>query len=366
MNDREIEIEVLNTLELLKRIISTQSFSREEEPVVKILEDHFKKNKVKVFRKGNNIWVKNQFFKPTLPTLLLNSHTDTVHPNSGYTKNPFEPIIEEGKLFGLGSNDAGGALVCLASCFLHFYAKKDLLFNIVYAATAEEEISGINGIESILEEISPIHFAIVGEPTLMQMAVAERGLMVIDCLRMGRSGHAARMEGDNALIGALEDLNWFSSFKFPQRPNLLGPVRMSPTVIRAGSEHNVVPAECHYVVDIRVPDMYTHEEILETIRKSVKSMVTPRSLRLKSSLIPDHHPLVQSGLSLGISTYGSPTTSDKALIPVPALKMGPGDSARSHTADEFIYLEEIEGGLKTYIQLLKALNHYYETLGKRA
>jgi acetylornithine deacetylase len=366
MNEEELERWFQEIIRVLSSLISTPSFSREEGPVTDVLTRFLESHKIKVKRKGNNIWARNKFYNPSFPTLLLNSHLDTVRPNSGYTRDPFHAEIEEGKLFGLGSNDAGGALICLAMTFVYFYAQKGLLFNLAFAATAEEEISGLNGIESILEELSPIHFAIVGEPTLMNMAVAERGLMVIDCVRHGRAGHAARMEGENALLGALEDLNWFHHFKFPDRPNLLGPVRMSPTVIRAGQEHNVVPAECHYTVDIRVPDAYSHEEILETIRKSVKSTVVPRSMRLKSSLIPDHHPLVQAGLSLGLTTYGSPTTSDKALIPVPSLKLGPGDSARSHTANEFIYIEELKEGFHKYVSILNALNLYYETLGKRA
>jgi len=365
MNEADLGKLNSETLALLTRLIATQSFSREEGPVADIMTEFLESHKVKVKRKGNNVWAKNKHYNPSLPTLLLNSHLDTVRPNVGYTRDPFKPEVEDGKLFGLGSNDAGGPLCCLASTFLYYHAKTDLLFNLVYAATAEEEISGLNGIESILDEISPIHFGIVGEPTLMNMAVAERGLMVVDCVRYGRAGHAARMEGDNALVGSLEDLQWFSTYKFPERQNLLGPVRMTPTIIHAGAEHNVVPAECHFTVDIRVPDAYTHEEVLETIRRSVKSKVEPRSMRLKSSLIPDNHPLIQAGLTLGLTTYGSPTTSDKALLPVPALKLGPGDSARSHTANEFIYVQELEEGLKKYVQILQALNLYYETLGKR-
>lgn len=366
MSEEDLEFKSGEIIQVLSKLISTPSFSREEGPAAEILIQYLELNHIQVSRKGNNIWARNKFFDPALPTLLLNSHLDTVRPNSGYTRDPFSPSQEEGKLYGLGSNDAGGPLVCLAYTFIYFYPNKDLHFNIVFAATAEEEISGLHGIESILEEIFPIDFAIVGEPTLMNMAVAERGLMVVDCIRYGKAGHAARMEGENALIGAMNDLNWFINFKFPDRPNLLGPVRMTPTVIRAGQEHNVVPAECHYTVDIRVPDLYSHEEILDKIRNSVKSTVEPRSMRLKSSLIPESHPLVLAGLSLGLKTYGSPTTSDKALIPVPALKLGPGDSARSHTANEFIYIHEIRDGFHKYVNILNALNLYYETLGKRA
>jgi acetylornithine deacetylase/succinyl-diaminopimelate desuccinylase-like protein len=285
----------------------------------------------------------------------LNSHHDTVKPNSGYTRDPFKPEIIDGKLFGLGSNDAGGPLVSLIATFLYFHDQLDLNYNIVFAATAEEEISGVDGIESIWSSLPTIDFAMVGEPTLGQMAIAEKGLMVLDCVSKGKPGHAAREEGVNAIYVALKDIDWFRTFKFPKNSETLGEMKMTVTVVQAGSQHNVVPAECKFTVDVRVTDAYTLEETLGIIQKNVTCEVVPRSLRLRSSGIPSDHPLVMAANKLGISQYGSPTTSDQALIPVPSVKIGPGDSARSHSADEFIFVDEINRGIDTYIQLIKSI-----------
>lgn len=340
-------------VELLQRLIATPSFSREEAGTADLIATFLQNKGVTVHRLQNNVWSRNKHFDAGKPTILLNSHHDTVLPNKGYTRDPFSPDLIDGKLFGLGSNDAGGALVSLMGAFLHFYEKDGLHFNLLYAATAEEEISGKNGVELLLPELGKIDCGIVGEPTQMQMAIAEKGLMVLDCVAHGRSGHAAREEGENAIYKSLKDIDWLIQYRFPEVSDLLGPVKMSVTVIQAGAQHNVVPDECRFTVDVRVNECYTLEQVLETIRAHVSSDVQPRSLRIRSSIIQPEHPLVASGLALGRTTYGSPTTSDKALMSFPALKMGPGDSARSHTADEFIFVHEIEEGIALYIRLLE-------------
>jgi acetylornithine deacetylase len=339
-------------LSLLKELITTPSFSREESATAGILTAFLDRHQAPSQRHGNNVWAKNKHFDPAKPTLLLNSHHDTVRPNTGYTRDPFEAPISDSKLYGLGSNDAGGPLVALIATFLHYYDRNDLTHNIILAATAEEEISGRDGIESIWKQLPAIDFAIVGEPTLCQMATAEKGLMVLDCLAHGIPGHAAREEGVNALYAALPDIEWFRSFRFPLVSETLGEMKMSVTIINAGSQHNVVPAECKFTVDVRVTDAYTLEETLEIIKKHVVSQVTPRSMRMRSSGIAAGHPIVKAATKLKLTLYGSPTTSDQALIPVPSVKIGPGDSARSHSADEFIYVDEIEKGIETYIRLL--------------
>ncbi|MBX2970858.1 MAG: M20 family metallo-hydrolase [Cyclobacteriaceae bacterium] len=339
-------------LNLLKRLISTPSFSREEEQTAQLITEFLEGYGVLVNRHGNNVWAVNKFFDESKPTILLNSHHDTVKPNLAYTRDPFSPEVIDDKLFGLGSNDAGGPLVSLIATFLHFYNQKDLSFSLVLAATAEEEISGTGGIESIWASLPKIDFAIVGEPTLCQMAVAEKGLFVLDCTAKGRAGHAAREEGENAIYKALHDIEWFRSFRFPKTSPTLGEVKMSVTVIHAGQQHNVMPAECTFTVDVRVTDAYTLEEVLEIIQQHVSCEVVPRSLRLRPSGISADHVLIRAAEKLGMAQYGSPTTSDQALIPVPSVKIGPGDSARSHSADEFIFVEEIKAGVETYIQLI--------------
>ena len=341
-------------INLLKELIAIPSFSREEHNTAGAITKFFGIKGIEHARIANNVFARNKHYDESKPTILLNSHHDTVKPNSGYTLDPFSPVEREGKLFGLGSNDAGGSLVSLIATFLHYYDKPSLKYNLIIAATAEEEISGPNGIEKILPDLGKISFAIVGEPTKMQMAIAEKGLLVLDCIANGKAGHAARNEGDNAIYKALKDIQWFSTYQFAKVSSLLGPVKMSVTVINSENKaHNVVPAQCNFVTDIRVNELYDFEEVLSEIRKNVQSDIKPRSLRMRSSLIREDHPLVQSGLRMGRTCYGSPTTSDKALMPFPALKMGPGDSARSHTADEYIFTSEIEEGIGLYIELLK-------------
>ncbi|GAB2530346.1 M20 family metallo-hydrolase [Rufibacter soli] len=341
-----------DALHVLQQLISIQSFSREEAGTADAIAQFLQARGVEIHRKQNNVWAFNKYYNPSLPTVLLNSHHDTVKPHPSWTFDPFTPTVQDGKLFGLGSNDAGGCLVALMATFLHFYERTDLTYNLVMAATAEEEISGRNGIELVYPELGEIEFAMVGEPTQMHLAVAEKGLMVLDCVAHGKGGHAAREEGVNAIYEALPDIEWFRTFRFSKESSFLGPVKMSVTIIQAGSQHNVVPDQCTFTVDVRMTDAYQPEEVLSIIREHVKSEVTPRSTRLRPSSIDQNHPIVQSGIQLGRKLYGSPTTSDQALLNIPSVKVGPGDSARSHTADEFIYLSELEEGIALYIQLL--------------
>ena len=349
----DINILFQDSIELLKALIGTPSYSRQEEATAQLIQQFFQQKQIPAHRFLNNIWATNHDFDPVKPTLLLNSHHDTVKPNPAYTIDPFTPIEKEGKLFGLGSNDACGALVSLLAVFLYYYEQKELSYNILFAATAEEEVSGKNGIEALLPQLPHINCGIVGEPTQMHMAIAERGLLVLDVIATGKPGHAARNEGENALYKALKDIEWFSQYQFERVSDLLGPVKMSVTVIETENKaHNVVPDQCKFVVDIRVNELYSFEEILATIQQHISSTAVPRSVRIKSTAIPEHHPLVVAGTKIGRKTYGSPTTSDKALMPFLTLKMGPGDSARSHSADEFIYLEEIKEGIELYITLL--------------
>lgn len=355
MNDNIYQLQ-LEAVDLLKELIATPSFSRQEELTAGILCRVIGSKGIAHNRVGNNVFALNKYYDPSKPTILLNSHHDTVKPNPQYTKDPFLPVTEEGKLYGLGSNDAGGCLVSLLAAFLYYYEKEGLQYNIIFAATAEEEISGTGGIEYALNYLPEVSFAIVGEPTQMQMAVAERGLLVLDCTVTGKAGHAARNEGDNAILKALKDIEWFSTFQFPKTSALLGPNKMSVTVIETENKaHNVVPAICRFVVDTRINEQYSFEEVLAIIKENVQATITPRSIRLRSTAIALDHPVVKAGAALGRSYYGSPTTSDKALMPFPALKMGPGDSARSHTADEYIFLDEINNGIELYIQLLNKL-----------
>jgi acetylornithine deacetylase len=356
MNKEQIHTLQAEAIDLAKQLITIPSFSKEEDRTADLIAAWLTAKGIPARRLQNNVWARNRHFDPTKPTILLNSHHDTVKPNKGYTLDPFSPLERDGKLFGLGSNDAGGALVSLIAAFVNYYDQEQLSHNLILAATAEEEISGHHGIELLLPELGNIDWGIVGEPTLMQLAVAEKGLLVLDCLAQGMAGHAAREEGENAIYKAVRDIEWFHSFRFPKVSDLLGPVKMTVTVIQTDNKaHNVVPSQCHFVVDVRVNELYTFEEILDIIRSHTTGDVNPRSLRMRSSGISLEHPVVRSGISGGRKCYGSPTTSDKALMPFPALKTGPGDSARSHTADEFIYLQEIREGIAGYIGLLEPL-----------
>lgn len=343
-----------DAIALLRELIAIPSLSKEEEGTASAIGKFLAVRQVAANRVGNNIIAHNKHFDPAKPTLLLNSHHDTVKPNPQYTRDPYQPVIEDGKLYGLGSNDAGGCLVSLIATFLFFYAKENLHYNVILAATAEEEISGTGGIELSLPHLPQIDCAIVGEPTLMQMAVAERGLMVLDCYSHGKAGHAARNEGENSIYKALQDIEWIRNYQFPKVSDLLGASRMSVTVIETENKaHNVVPAICKFVVDTRINELYSFEEVIDIIRKHVSCEVKPRSTRLRSTSIALDHPLVKAGLEMERTYYGSPTTSDKALMPFPSLKMGPGDSARSHTADEFVYVDEIRNGIELYIALVE-------------
>lgn len=343
------------TLDLLKQLIATPSFSREENYTADLIDGFLGERGIQTSRKKNNVWAQNRHFDPAKPTLLLNSHHDTVRPNPSWTLDPFTPLERDGNLYGLGSNDAGGCLVALTATFCQFYDRPGMAYNLVLAASAEEEISGRDGLESILTELPPISFAIVGEPTQMQLAIAEKGLLVLDCTAHGRSGHAARNEGDNAIYRAIRDIQWLTTYAFPKVSPLLGPVNLSVTIINAGTQHNVVPDTCTYTVDVRVTEQYTLEEVIETIRSGVESEVQPRSIRLKPSSIAETHPIVLAGLALGRHTYGSPTTSDQAVLDCPSLKCGPGDSARSHSADEFIRVAEVSEGIVGYVAMLERI-----------
>tara|TARA_R110000787_G_scaffold263315_2_gene369064 strand:- start:274 stop:1341 length:1068 start_codon:yes stop_codon:yes gene_type:complete len=346
----------IDAIELLKNLIETPSFSSEENETALLIEKWFQKYKILYKRTEHNVWAINKYFDKNKPTLLLNSHHDTVKPNSGYTKDPFKAIIEDGKLFGLGSNDAGGCLVSLMATFAYFYNKKELKYNMVLVASAEEESSGHNGLNSMLSIIPTIDVAIVGEPTLMQLAVAEKGLVVFDAKVAGTPGHAAHPNNDNAIYNTIEVLQWFQNYQFTKTSESLGDVKMTISQISAGKQHNAIPAEVDLVLDVRVNDQYSNQEIAAILAKeSPCTSINPRSLRLNSSSIPLEHELVQAGISLGRQTYGSPTLSDQSVLSCPSLKLGPGDSTRSHTADEFIYIQEIEEGIELYIRLLEKI-----------
>ncbi len=340
---------------LLQNLISKSSFSSEEDETALLIMQWFSTHDIKFESNNHNVWATNKFFDALKPTILLNSHHDTVKPNKAYTRDPFEAEIIDGKLYGLGSNDAGGCLVSLLTTFAHFYNHKELKYNLVIVASAEEESSGKNGLNSMLSIIPTIDVAIVGEPTLMQLAIAEKGLLVLDCYAHGMAGHAAHGLGDNAIYKAMETMNWFKTYQFPKESDTLGKVKMTVTQVNAGSQHNVIPAVCHFVVDIRVTDAYSNQEVLDIVKENVDVEVKERSLRLNSSSIPVTHEIVKSGISLGRSTYGSPTLSDQSVLTCPSLKLGPGDSLRSHTADEFIYINEIEKGIDLYIKILKEI-----------
>lgn len=343
----------MDTIELLMNMIQFPSYSREEKDVADFLERWMLDNGFEVRRLGNNLWVESG--KPDgRPTVLLNAHIDTVRPASGYTRDPFTPTIEGGCLYGLGSNDDGGSLVALLETYSRLI-KKEQPYRLIFSATAEEEVSGKGGLDLLLPELGRIEFGVMGEPTGMRMAVAERGLMVLDCTAFGKSGHAARNEGINAIYKAFDDIRWFRNHSFDRVSDFLGAVKMSVTQINAGTQHNVVPDKCTFVVDVRPNGMYTNPELLELIKSSVSCEVKERSTRIGSSHLPMDHPAVVRGLALGLEPFGSPTTSNQALCRFPTLKIGPGDSARSHSADEYIRLDEISQGVETYVALLDGL-----------
>ena len=335
-------------------MIEIPSLSREEKNVADFLEEKFKAWGLSPMRSGNNLWMQNAKWASGKPVILLNSHIDTVRPARGWSYDPFHATIEAERITGLGSNDAGASVVSLLGTF-RYYHNSELPYNLIFCASAEEEISGENGVASILDQLGKIDLAIVGEPTQMQIAIAEKGLMVLDCEAKGKAGHAARNEGENAIYKAINDIQILEQYRFPLESSVLGPVKMTVTQIEAGQQHNVVPDSCRFVVDVRTNEYYSNEETYHIISGLIQSEVHPRSFRLNSSGISADHPLVQRGIEMGLQIYGSPTTSDQAVIPYPSIKMGPGDSARSHTADEYILTSEISNGIATYIQLLEEL-----------
>ena len=337
---------------LLKQLIAIPSFSKEEKGTAELIEQFLFAKGASPHRQGNNVWAFASPFQANLPTIWLNSHHDTVKPNTGYTQDPFSPIEKDGKLFGLGSNDAGGPLVAMIATFSYFLGK-ELPFNLLLVASAEEEISGSNGISSLLGILPTAELVLVGEPTQLRLAIAEKGLLVIDGLVTGKAGHAAREEGINSIYLALADLEKVKNFKFAKESPFLGPTKVSCTVIQAGDQHNMVPELCRYVLDVRVNELYTHEEVLEELKAVLSANLIPRSTRLRSSYLPEGHLLHEVAKNLGLESFGSPTLSDQALIPYPSAKIGPGDSARSHTADEFIYIHEIQDGIARYISILE-------------
>lgn len=339
---------------LLKQLISIPSVSRDEQLAADCLQTYIEAQGMETCRKGNNVWCLSPGFDVKKPTLLLNSHIDTVKPVSGWLKDPFTPKMENnGKLYGLGSNDAGASLVSLLHVFL-MLCRYNQSYNLIFLASCEEEVSGKGGIESVIPDLPPISFAIVGEPTEMHPAIAEKGLLVIDVVAHGKSGHAARDEGDNAIYKALDDIRWFQHYQFPKVSPTLGPVKMSVTMINAGTQHNVVPDLCTFTVDVRSNECYSNQELFDEIRKNISSEPKARSFRLNSSCTPLDHPLVKRAIDLGRNPFGSPTLSDQALMPFPSMKLGPGKSSRSHTADEFVYVQEIEEAIGLYFQLLES------------
>lgn len=343
-----------NAVDLLKEMISRPSLSREENDVADFVYEYLLKNGCKPLRKGNNVWVISPNFEESKPTILLNSHIDTVKPVSAWSKDPFSAELDGDLLYGLGSNDAGASVVSLLHAFL-VLKDKSQSFNLIFLASAEEEVSGKNGVEAALLELPVISFAVVGEPTEMHPAIAEKGLMVLDCIAHGKSGHAARNEGENAIYKAMQDVEWFQTYRFPKTSQLLGDVKMSVTMIQSGTQHNVVPDKCSFVVDVRSNEQYSNEEICRIVSSKIASEVKARSFRLNSSKIELTHPFVQRAILAGKIPYGSPTLSDQALMPFASVKMGPGQSSRSHTADEYIRLSEIREAIELYVRLLDGL-----------
>lgn len=347
------EILTEKAIALLKELISIPSFSGEEDKTGDAIEAFLQGFGIQTERQYHNIYAFNKYFDESKPTLLLNSHHDTVKPNSAYTKDPFHPHVEDGKLYGLGSNDAGGCLVSLLATFAHFYDKEGLSHNIIMAATAEEEDAGEKSIRALLPILPKIDVAVVGEPTLMDLAIAEKGLVVFDAVVEGTPSHAAHPNNNNSIYNTIEVLQWFKDYTFEKVSDALGEVKLTVTQINGGKQHNVVPAQVDLVVDVRVNDCYTNQEIADMLQREAPCRMTPRSLRLNSSCIDPDHALVKSGLALGRKTYGSPTLSDQAALTCQSVKLGPGDSTRSHSANEFIFVDEIEEGIALYIKILE-------------
>ena len=344
-----------DSIDLLKALIATPSFSREEKAATDLLEERLWNIGLEPERLLNNLWVTAPNYQKDKPTILLNSHIDTVKPSTNWSSDPFQPLEREGKIVGLGSNDAGASLVSLIAAF-KYLSQKEQSYNLIFAATAEEEISGSNGIAALLPKLGKIDLGIVGEPTQMQMAVAEKGLMVIDGTVKGKAGHAARNEGVNAIYEALPILQFFQKYEFEKKSDFLGSVKMTVTGIQAGSQHNVVPDQCTFMMDVRVNECYSNQEIFDILQSKVNCQLKARSYRLNSSYISQDHPIVKKGISLGLTPFGSPTLSDQALMNFTTLKIGPGDSARSHSTDEFIFVQEIREGVQKYIDLLDGLD----------
>ena len=340
-----------DAVELLIRLIKTPSFSREEDGTATLIQKFLAARGVAVKRQQNNVWAVSAHFDATKPTILLNSHHDTVKAGAGWSYDPFGAVVEGDKLIGLGGNDAGASVVSLLAVFLYFRDKPNA-FNLICAITAEEEISGANGIRSVLPEFGKIDLGIVGEPTGMNLAIAEKGLIVLDATAHGKTGHAAREEGENALYRALDDVQWLRQYQFPRVSPLLGPVKMTVTQLSAGTQHNVVPDRCQFVIDVRTNELYQNQNIVDFLRGKLQSEIVPRSTHLNSSHIGKNHPLIKKGVAMGKTIYGSPTLSDQSMMPFETLKMGPGESARSHTPDEFILVSEIRAGIRDYIELL--------------
>ena len=362
---RQVDIDSL--VKLLEDLVKLPSFSRQENDAADKLFEWLSRNVITPHRKGNNIWLcSDETSEKSFsggdsggsverPVILLNAHIDTVHPVASYSRDPFTPSVENGKVYGLGTNDDGASLVALLAAYIDLTSRPQP-YRLVWSATAEEEVCGKGGIELIFPELGKIDLGIIGEPTRMEMAVAEKGLMVLDCTSLGKGGHAAREEGVNAIYEALPDIEWFRTHRLPKESPYLGPVKMTVTQVNAGIQHNVVPDRCTFVVDVRSNGMYSNAELLDIIKHSVRCDVKERSTRLGSSHIDEEHPVVCRAKSLGIKTFGSSTTSNQTLSPFPTVKIGPGDSARSHTADEYIELDEILDGVETYVRLLDGLD----------
>lgn len=342
-------------IQLLIKMIQTPSFSREEGEVANLIREFISAKGVEFETLENNTWIKNKQWEADKPTILLDSHIDTVKPSKNWTGDPFGAEFDGKKLTGLGSNDAGASLITLMAVFFHLYEKRDLPYNLIFSASAEEEISGVKGMALLVDKFEQVDFAIAGEPTQMQMAIAEKGLIVLDCTATGKAGHAARDEGENALYKAIDDIQVLRNYQFEKTSEVLGNVKISVTQINAGSQHNVVPDQCDFVIDVRTNEHFSNQEVYKIIKELIKSEVKARSFRLNSSGISPDHPIVKKGIELGLSCYGSPTTSNQALMPYKSVKIGPGDSARSHSADEYILISEIEEGFNIYMKLLDGL-----------